>query len=175
MASSCTGSEACGANLIESLSKVADNVRGIAGNMGLRPYEVRIVTVRWTGGYRGEGVPEVVSLLRLEPTPLVESISNIDQRLEAFGLDDVGNIQISEISLRYNEDILLGRSSTGDDPAEDTEVFYEVNLRTSLQGDPVLRRFTPTSTPTYDPDNVQYTLRLASARGERHRSQGIVL
>jgi hypothetical protein len=175
MADRCTGDASCGVDLIANLSKVADNIRGIAGNMGLRPYEVRIITARWTGGYRGEGVPEVVDILLLEPTPLIESISNIDQRLEAFGLDDVGSIQISEISLRYNEDILLGRDAQGNDPAEDTEVFYEVSLRTSVQTDPVLRRFTPTSTPTYDPDNLQYTLRLASARGERHRSQGIII
>jgi hypothetical protein len=175
MADRCTGNEACGVDLIANLSKVADNIRGIAGNMGLRPYEVRIITLRWTGGYRGEGVPEVVDELLLDPVPLVETINNIDQRLEAFGLDDMGEIQISEISLRYNEDLLLGRDSQGRDPAEDTEVFYEISLRTSVQADPVLRRFTPTSTPTYDPDNLQYTLRLASARGERHRSQGIVL
>ena len=165
----CLPDPACGADLISNLSCVADNIRGIAGAMGLRPYVVTIVKVRWTGGYRGEGVPETISEVMLEPTPRVESINAIDQRLEAFGLDHSGSITINEISLRYNEDVLLGRDEDGRDVAEDTEVFYEVCLRTSLQGDPVLRRFTPSSTPAYDAEGLQYSLRLTVANGERDR------
>jgi len=173
MADRCTGDAACGVNLIANLSKVADNIRGVAGAVGLRPYTVSIIKVRWTGGRRGDGVPEVIDTLMLDPTPLVSSISDLDQRLESYGLATMGIVQVSEISLRYDEDVLLGNDEDGTPPADDVEVFYEIALRTSLQGDPVLRRFTPVSTPAYDPGNLQYSIRLTAARGGRDRYTGL--
>jgi len=104
------GSATLGSNLVDSLLSVVDDLRGsLHPAMGVRQWRVFVRLRTWSGGRVGAGSPTDVDT-ELLPQPLVES----DDRylaVESGGLDEMGSIMLSEISLTYTEDELDGGSN----------------------------------------------------------------
>ena len=159
-------------SLAASFIPVADQIRGLAVTMGMRPYVVRIVTVRWSGRRLGVGTPIVLNSVTLEPVPQVFGLEQIsEESVGGLGFSEVGNVKLTGISGSYSEDFLRGvtpEELLGSDPS--VETFYEIETLKldGTQGD--RRRFAVVGVPTWEPGQVGYTVNLERTQGDRTRS-----
>lgn len=157
-------------SLGQRLVPVADQIRDLATKFGLRPYKVRLVRVRWSGGERGVGTPVAEHEEQILPTPLILDLTTMTAVVQPVGLDEVGLVGLAEVSGRYTEDQLRFLNPDGGPPGRDEEVFYEVEfLRPDgLEGE--RRRFYLRTAPYYNPGRLQWMLRLERAHDDRQRN-----
>ena len=170
-----SGGDSCGClTLVERLLPTVNKLRAIPAKFGLRPYRVRLIKTRWTGGQRGFGVEEVSTIFEITPTPMVSDLSALTETLFPIGVNEQGGINVTEINPTYTEDELRGFTN-GAPPGRDEQIFYEIEFprQGSAEGDK--RRFTLRSAPTYQADNFQWTLRLERAYSDRTRAGEIPL
>lgn len=150
-----------------ALDGCLDDLRQIAVDLGARPYRVFLVRTRWSGEERGEGVETVISEEELLPVPKVEAMSPINRSLMDGGIDEVGGLQITEISPRYTEQQLLGYSSLGQQVPQNETFSWEITL---MRGDDEVhtrRRFLVQGTPSYQAEELQWSVRLTRAGSDR--------
>lgn len=148
------------------LVPVADSLRNLQVKLGIRTYQVRIIKTRWTGGYRGDGVEVITAITDILPTPLL-TIGGLSEQVQSYGLVEDGTVNISEISGRYSEQQLLGWSSDTHPPAEDEQIFWEIEYP-QISGSPARkRRFIPVSAPAYNPESLQWTVTVQRSHPER--------
>ena len=138
-----------GRTLAEDLVGVADDVRALYTEFGLRPYRVWLVWVAWRQDEnadgviddgedridvdeRGAGRPELLAEIELLPTPRVGPLSGVRQDLDAVGLTERGGLTLDQVSPSYAEDLLMGLLEEFRDPARPNQLkagisfFYEV-------------------------------------------------
>lgn len=149
---------------------LGDSLRNLLTKFGLRTYRVTLVKVQWSGGERGVGLPTVLSEEILLPTPKISDINGLTEVVQAVGLDELGQLTVSQISGRYTEEQLLGRAADGDDISEDTEFFWEVEFPHPDGTPGTKRRFFPRGAPQYEPGRLQWTVRLEKSNENRARS-----
>lgn len=158
----------------QALIPAVDAIRQVNTLLGLRNYAVRVVTTRWTGGYRYTGFEEVVDVLSIVPTPKLEGLDAITRQPSTGGVLETGLVRVSEISGAYSEDNLLGTRDGGHEPPEDVNVYWEIEI-VQPNGAPTLRRrFQPASAPTYDGGAVQWSITLQQVQQAREPDGGIL-
>ncbi len=158
----------CG-SLAQNLVGVADNLRNLYTVFGLRPYNVSLVRTRWTGGKRNLGVEEVVDVTPVVPTPLLSDLTAVSQINSPIGLDEIGDILISEVSGAYTEDQLVGYTK-GHLIALDEQFYWEVEFPPPCEGHAgERRRFTVNMAPMYYADRFGWEVRLTRQRIDRTR------
>jgi hypothetical protein len=158
-----------GQTLGQQLIPVADDLRDLQTQFGLRPYRVRIIRTRWTGGRRGIGEEVVSSEMEILPVPLVSDLTSLAEIVSPVGLDEHGGIVLSEVSGRYTDDQLRGLDIDGTPPAEDEQVMYEVEFPRSDGKPGERRRFHIRSAPHYFADEFQWRVPLERAHEGRDR------
>lgn len=156
--------------LAQKLIPVADNIRNLNTRFGVRPYKLRVVRVRWSGGRRGRGVPSIEHEMDILPTPMVQDLSTLTEVVNPIGLDETGVVGVSEISGRFTEDQLRLATDAGDPPDPDEEVFYEIEFPQSADKSSIRRRFYLRGAPYYDAGRFQWQLRLEKANEDRARN-----
>lgn len=161
-----------GDTLIAQLTPIVDPLRDLFTQFGARPYTVTMIKTRWTGATRGEGTEEVICEERLLPTPLISDLTALRQELLSIGSEEVGEIDISEISPRYTEDQLLGQEPDGTPRAANEDFYYEVEFLRS-DGPGPRRRFLPNSSPNYMPTDFQWVIRVIRAHADRTRAGAV--
>jgi hypothetical protein len=149
---------------------LADELRDMLTEFGLRPYKVRIIRIQWSGGERGIGQPSVVSELHLLPTPKVTDLSGLSEIVHSIGLHEVGGILLTEISGRFTEEALKGYDADETPIPPDQEFFYEIEFPRPDGQPSVRRRFFPSSPPEYKAGKLQWTVRLERAHEDRLRN-----
>lgn len=158
--------------LARDLIATVDSIRDLNTQFGLRPYVVSLVKTRWSGSKRGVGAEELVAdPITLLPTPRISDMSGVAEITTAVGLDEFGEVILSEVSGSYTEDFLRGADSEGRPPAADENFFYEIEFPpacTGGEGD--RRRFFIRSAPMYFADRFQWNLRLERQRQDRTRA-----
>ena len=152
---------------------LADELRQMAVEFGLRPYTVHLVRIHWSGFERYEGTPTVTQDDPILPTPKISSLDALNEVLHVIGLDEHGSIQLSQISGTYTEESLRGMDSAGNPVGSNDEFFYEIMFPRpdGLPGE--RRRFTISGTPIYDSGRLQWTVRLEKSDQDRTRSGGV--
>jgi hypothetical protein len=155
--------ETLGGELVE----VADAVRDLATELGVRPYVCRMVWVSWTGGERGVGVDAVAREVSVLPTPLVSDPA-VALRHHPFAVVEEGTLRVTEVSARYTEDQLRGLGPDGAEVPEDQEFFWEVYLL-QRDGTSIRRRYTVAGVPTLAADRAEWVVMLRRAAGDRDR------
>ena len=93
-----------GCSLVEDFAGLADDMRQMAADFGLRPYLVYSVVVRWSGGERHRGTPSVVWEAAFLPVPKVEGTDQIAHELRAGGDVKRGTLRLTGLSARYTQD-----------------------------------------------------------------------
>jgi hypothetical protein len=156
-----------GKTLAQKLVPVADRLRDINTQLGTRAYLVRIVRLQWSGGRRGVGREFVVSDIPITPTPLVRDLSPLLEELTPVGLNETGTLQVTEISGRFTEEILLGIDPTGNEPDDNEQVLYEIEFPRPNGQDSVRRRFGISAAPTFQPTQFQWTLQITKVDEDR--------
>lgn len=149
---------------------LADTLRNMLTKFGLRTYRVAMVRTRWSGPRRGQGVPTVVSNDVILPTPKISSFDAIAQVAQAVGYDEVGSIELTQISGRFTEDQLRGYGPKGTDIPLNEEFFYEIEFFPNDGSPSQKRRFYPDAAPSYSPGALQWSLRLVKANEDRARN-----
>ena len=162
-----------GDTLAGSFIGLADDLRDMFTQFGLRPYTVRRIRVKWSGQRRGVGQPTVIFSEPILPTPKVTDISGLSELLHPIGLDEHGSIRLSEISGTYTEDDLRGLDSSGKGAAVDEEFFYEIEYARpdGLAGEK--RRFFPSGAASYNAGKLQWTLMLEKSNEDRGRDGSV--
>lgn len=149
--------------LAAKLVPCVDKIRQLNTNFGLRPYRVFLVITEWTGQRRGQGVERVLSETELLPTPKIESFASLNLQLMSAGLEEVGDLRISEISPKYTGEQLLGRHTDNTELLKNQGFRWEVVLY--KQGnEPIRRSFVPKGLPDFMPGRVQWAVSLTRLR-----------
>jgi hypothetical protein len=110
------------ATLANRLGRRVDRLRQFSTRFGLRPYRVTLCWTRWTGSERGQGREVEIPGGRIEilPTPKVKALDSVNLALMAAGMLPVGSVRVTQISVNYTQDQLVGL-------AIPDEVFTERN------------------------------------------------
>jgi hypothetical protein len=96
--------------LTDDLVELADDVRAIYTELGARPFRTFVVRRTWVGPRAGEGaMTEVATEILPRPAVLVAGLRG---DLRPAGLDEEGDIVVSEISLRWTEPELYSPTLT---------------------------------------------------------------
>lgn len=160
-----------GETLTEALGPVVDCVRDLYTQLGARAYQVSLVWTRWTGRERGVGNEYVVEVFPLLPTPLISDLMGVALELKPIGSNEQGDLTVTELSPRYDEDLLLGRAGPvpkGRAIPGDVSFFWEVYLP-DRRGHGVRRRFTPSSAPSKRPLGFEWEIKLRQQEEPRLR------
>lgn len=155
--------------LARQLISTVDSIRDLATQLGFRPYEVRMVRTKWTGGERGVGQEFVISDEPILPTPLVLGLDGVTRIVQPVGLDEVGACQITQISGRYAEGFLTGNDTDGNPLDPDVQYYFEIVFPTpgAIADGAPRRRFYASSAPTYDASSFQWRLTLQRSHSDR--------
>lgn len=160
-----------GHTLIDSLVPTIDCARDLYTSLGLRTYQVSLVWTRWSGGERGVGQETVALVRTVLPTPKLAGLGGVQIELKELGSSEQGSIELSQISLSYSEDMLLGRAGVvpeGQPIPFDVSFFWELALPLG-GGHSIRRRFTPSSPPERRGGSLDWLVRLIEAEGARLR------
>jgi len=155
-------------SLADEFGPVADEMRQLLTDSGMRPYRVFAVVVEHSGGEEGRGNARVVSEVELLPTPLV-SQRGVRTKLGPGGKSDRGFATISEVSTRYTEE-QLQRSFHVKPITEGVEAFYEVRLDARDGKNAARRRYALRDVPELDQENFQWVLRVSPQDQKRSPS-----
>lgn len=160
--------------LANRLVPVVDRIRNLNARFGLRPYRVFLVHVVWSGGARGAGMMRVTSRREVLPVPRVGDVGAMVETILATGTTEEGGISVDEISAKYTEDDLLGRTPDLGDPKlggmtaeESTEFFWEVEEERPQRDLPAIRRFAVAGVPALDRGKFQWSVRLTKQDYDR--------
>ncbi len=93
-----------GCTIVEMMGSQLDMARQMVADVGLRPYQVFSVVVRWSGGERHRGEPSVIWEQPFLPIPKVEDLGAINKDLRPGGRVARGDVRLTGISPRYTED-----------------------------------------------------------------------
>lgn len=155
--------------LARKLIGTVDRLRDISTQLGFRPYEVRVIRTQWTGGERGLGQEVVTYEEPILPTPLISSLDGVRRVVNVVGLDELGTVQLSQVSGRYAEGFLTGTDEVGNTLDGDTEFYFEVVFPTpgSVADGAPRRRFFPSTAPSYDAGKFEWTVTLQRSHVDR--------
>lgn len=156
-------------SLVEELGVVADDLRQLYTDFGLRPYRVLVIREEWTGGEKGRGSTRVVDSTELLPTPLVE-MAPLRGDLRAAGQVTRGGPRLSQISPRYTEDQVRGMFWPEDDRFV---VFVEVVIDNRDGENPVRRRFTVRDVPYRRAGRFEWRVDLTPQDDNRDRDGNV--
>jgi hypothetical protein len=156
--------------LTAKLTRTVDKIRDLHTVFGRRPYVVRIIRSKWSGPKRGRGTEIFVSESCLSPTPLVSDLSSLQEVLTPIGFNEMGAVQVSEISGRYSEEFLLGVDSDGNQLNPNESFFWEIEYPRRDGKPSQKRRFHVQSTPTYSAARFQWSVSLNAVDQDRARN-----
>lgn len=154
------------------LASAVDGARQIVADLGLSPYRVFVVRVRWSGGAIGRGSPSVVSELELLPTPTIFETSGVRGGMRSGGNVERGSLELRRISPRYTEDELEGVLCCGRHRAGGAdEVFVETRLDAPPRTE--RRRFVVTGMPYFHARGFEWRVRLLRQDEDRARDGAV--
>lgn len=98
--------------LVTKVDTIRDRVHGL---LGTRPHVVQTVVRTWTGARKGEGAASDVRTT-ITPAPLV--MTAVEDRLRPAGLEEEGDLVLTQVSLTWTESELYAPTLT------DAQEFY---------------------------------------------------
>jgi hypothetical protein len=149
--------------LVEDFGELADDLRTIEAEFGLRADRVFVVLYGWTGGEVGAGTPEKRKEVELLPPPSI-ALQEVRNELSTGGVDERGHVRLEGISPRLTEadlNVLLVPLDRGE------EVFVEIVRDGRDGGSPVRRRYRPVGVPKRRIDELDYVLDLRRLNDDR--------
>jgi hypothetical protein len=162
-----------GRSLANAAVVLADRLRAIQTTLGFRPFRVYLVKAHWTGDRKGHGDLEIDSRVELTPRPQVRDLSTLSLKVQSTGRVEDGDVFVDEISARYTENELLGRTPDLADPMQPrtarplVEFWWEIEEVRAGCPEPPIRAFTPRSVPALKRDEFMWTVTLAKREYDR--------
>jgi hypothetical protein len=165
-----------GLPLAVRLVPIVDRIRQLNTRFGIRPYRVFLVHLQWSGNRIGDGTPWELSRKEILPTPKVIDMSSTQEILRFAGLTEEGTVRITEISAKYTEDDLMGRTPDLIDPEmprtglRNCEFFWELVERRPSNPPSVPRRYVPSAVPMLGRDQFEWTVTVTKVSADRPRN-----
>jgi len=165
------------ASLTSRLVPIVDRIRQLSTRFGARPYRVFLVHLQWPGTSIGLGEPQEISRREVLPTPRLRDLASTSEILRPFGLGEEGGVVIDQVSAKYAEDDLMGRTPDLVDPVlprsglSNREFFWEVVENRPTTPNPVPRRYIPNAAPTLSRDGFQWRVSLTKQDLDRSRQR----
>lgn len=163
------------------LTGVADDVRKIAADLGVRPYRVYLVHAEWSGEARGYGEAQIISRREIVPVPRVRDIDSATRNLRATGMTEEGDVVVDQISARLTEDDLLGKTPDMRDAVQQrtsrakVQFWWEIVENRPSNPSPAIRRFSgPVKVPVLTRGGLQWRVTLVKQDLDRGRDGGTV-
>lgn len=156
------------ASLVEDLGEVADDLRQLNTDFGLRPYRLFSVVSRWTGGSKGRGTQVLVQETEFLPTPEVANVDRLAGQLGSAGLNEVGTIRVTELSPRLTEDDIRDLFHIQPLP-QDQEGWLELRID-RRDGSTTRRRFVVKGAPMRRADEFDWHVKLFEQDVRRSRA-----
>ena len=129
--------------LVDSLVGVIDGLRGsLHPAFGVRPYRLYTVRRTWSGDMAGEGSFTDVEV-EIAPQPRVLTWDGYDFDLTKVGVDEKGEVKVTEVSLTHTHADLVGPTLS------DNEQWFIKLVEANGQGNPP-RYFTHAKPPFVD-------------------------
>lgn len=150
---------------MEDLAGVADDLRQLYTDFGLRPYRVFSVVVAWSGGSIGRGNAAVVSEKEFLPTPLVD-LRPVRTTMRTGGRVEDGDGYLKEVSPRYTEEDIQALFHQHPLPAGH-EGFLEVRVDARDGTAVPRRRFVVQGAPYRRADAFDWAVRMSRQRADR--------
>lgn len=160
--------------LAARFAPLADRMRQLNTNMGVRPYRVWLVWTKFGGDERGAGTERVVRRKEILPTPKVVEL-DVTFASYAAGTAGDGDLKLEEVSAQFRYDELRGTPCpTGDEETVEQpyDFYYEVQLddRQEGPGHPNQRnRYRLKGQPWLRPGMVMWSLILENASADAQR------
>lgn len=155
------------ASLANSLGALADDLRQMYTDFGLRPYRLFSIVTEWSGGEYGRGEERLVSEVEMLPTPRV-SLAGLRGSLSDGGLRERGTLRVDQISPRYTEDDIYSLFHCHPLPPKYTG-WIEMR-EDARDGDaPPRRRFVVIGTPARMADKFEWQVDLTQQDPSRNR------
>lgn len=160
-------------SLANAAVAVADQMRALQSQLGFRPYKVFLVRGYWTGDRRGFGDLVISSRCELTPTPRVRDLATLNQNIKSTGRVEDGDVYVDEISARYAEAELMGKTTDLAAPDQPrtarnlVEFWWEVAEAREGCPEPAIRSFTPRTAPSLKRDDFMWTITLAKREYDR--------
>ena len=173
--------------LAPDLIEVADDIRQLATDFGMRLHRVFLVWLEWPKGEVGLGKPKLCKEVEILPTPRVTGVPA--KVLQMTGLTEQGSIAVDQISGSFSEDILAGiatfsRDGTIPETIKPAVSFFwetqEVRPKGTSHANTVggehptdaparRRRYHLADVPAFDANAFAWSVGLVRADGERTR------
>ena len=154
-------------SLVESMGPVADSMRQLLTDFGMRPYRVFSVVVNWSGGEEGRGVEQVIQETELLPTPLVD-LSRLRAPMTQGGRAEQGYYVMEEVSSQFTEDDI--RTLFHVQPLPKGKIGYIEVRMDRRDGEAKRRRFTVRGVPQRRADEFDWRVNLSSQDQARLRN-----
>lgn len=153
--------------LAVELGDVADDIRQLNTEFGLRPYRLFSVVTQWSGGDLGRGEETLLSETEFLPTPKV-STEPLRGELLAGGLTERGTTRVSEISSRYTEDDIFSLFFVQPLP-RDHQGYIEMQMDRRDGDRRKRRRFVVQGAPYLDAERFEWRVRMVEQDLARDR------
>jgi hypothetical protein len=153
-------------SLVESLGSVADDLRQIGVDFGMRPHRVHAVRIKWTGGEIGRGEPVTVFDEPLLPNPKV--LFNVKRASTSGGGVERGSAKLFEVSPRYTEDQIKRYFSL--DLEQPEEGFIEIFID-DRDGTTERKRYVVSEPPKRRPEEFDWEVSLRKQDANRQRDK----
>lgn len=153
--------------LAAELAETVDEARQIKADLGMLPYRVFSVVVRWDGGRRGVGPERLVRETEFLPTPEIR-LDAQNRELKEGGARERGKTRLRKVSARYSEDEV--RALLHRDLQDGEQGYIEVRLDGRLDDKPRRRRFTVAGAPFLDQAKFEWTVKVAEQDDPRSRN-----
>jgi hypothetical protein len=165
-------------SLAEELGGLADDLRQLNTDLGMRPYRMFSVVYEWSGKEIGRGEPRIIFEQEFLPTPKLTLVGLVDRGYirasvaevaQSGGSVERGVISVIEISPRYTEDQINWLFRQGGDLDPGQIAFIEIAMD-RRDGAATRRRFTVNSVPQRDATKFYWSVELVRQELDRTRA-----
>ncbi len=164
-------------SLVQKLIPTVDKIRQLRTFFGMANYAVSLVHIKWSGTQIGEGVEQEISRTQILPNPVILDMTTTQEVMRSFGLTEEGTLVIDQISIKYSEDDLMGRTPDMISPTlprtnqANTQFFWEVVELRKQNPSPIPRRYVPVAVPNLDKSGFAWKVALVKQTQDRSRNR----
>ena len=152
--------------LTDTLGEVADMMRTLQANLGMRKYRVFSILSQWSGGELYVGKESIAEEIEFTPTPFIDLRTLYTAMTEA-GQQEEGEIVLKEISYGFTEEQVRALCLMDRELQPGQQTYIEVR-----HTDPEARRrrFTVRGVPWQDADTLEWIVSLSVEEEPRELS-----
>lgn len=166
---SCSTNNGGAGGCADDLAAVADELRQLKVDCGLRPYKVFSVVVEWSSGELYRGCETVICEQEFTPTPYID-LRPMYTVMSPVGQLEHGDVVMREISPTLSEDQVRNLCFDGFELKNGQQKYIEVRYDERNGTPERRRRFVIRGVPWHDAERFEWVVTLSDQNIERDRA-----